>query len=137
MEGLHCLRDLLSLGDWMYKIDLKDAYFSINLSEKSEKFVRFYWEGSLYEFNCLYALVLVQNFYETLKDSNIYIKKVKHKSDNLRRRFVNVGLLKRRTHSGQGYNNFPATALRFCDKSEKMCIATSTKDKFPGADCEF
>ena len=29
MEGLHTLKDLLKTGDWMTKVDLRDAYFMI------------------------------------------------------------------------------------------------------------
>jgi len=54
MEGLHCLKDLLQPGDYMCKIDLKDAYFSIPLDQKSKKCTRFSWKGNLYEFECLY-----------------------------------------------------------------------------------
>ena len=38
----------------MCKIDLKDAYFSVPLRKESRKLVRCQWEGSLYEFLCLY-----------------------------------------------------------------------------------
>ena len=41
-------------GDYMCKTDLKDAYFSVPLSKASWKLVRFQWEGSLYEFLCIY-----------------------------------------------------------------------------------
>ena len=53
IEGLYCLKRLLQNGDYMCKIDLKDAYFSVLLSKDSRKLVRFQWEGSLYEFLCL------------------------------------------------------------------------------------
>ena len=53
MESLHCLKDILLPGDYMCKVDLKDAYFSIPLAQNSSKYVRFSWKGSLYEFNCL------------------------------------------------------------------------------------
>ena len=53
MESLKNLKDLLHPGDLMVKIDLKDAYFSIPLNERSRKLVRFEWEGKLYEFVCL------------------------------------------------------------------------------------
>ena len=43
----------MKLGDFIVKIDLKDAYFSVPLSNRSKKYVRFQWEGSLYEFQCL------------------------------------------------------------------------------------
>ena len=29
MQGIHMLRDLLRKGDFMVKIDLKDAYFTV------------------------------------------------------------------------------------------------------------
>jgi len=48
MEGLHCLRDILQHGDYMCKLDLKDAYFSVSLDQESRS-----WQGNLFEFNCL------------------------------------------------------------------------------------
>ena len=37
----------------MAKLDLKDAYFCIPLHKEYRKFVRFQWDGKLYEFLCL------------------------------------------------------------------------------------
>ena len=53
MEGIHMVRDLLRKGDFMIKIDLKDAYFTVPLCQEHQTFVRFNWEGTLYEFACL------------------------------------------------------------------------------------
>ena len=53
METLKNIRDLLKKGDLMVKIDLKDAYFTVPLSQNSLKYVRFSWQGSLYEFLCM------------------------------------------------------------------------------------
>ena len=53
MEGIHILKDILRPGDWMTKIDLKDAYFSIPVSSHDRKFLRFRWQGKMYQFNCL------------------------------------------------------------------------------------
>ena len=53
LEGIHMLRDLLRKGDYLIKIDLKDAYFTVPLSQEHQKFIRFLWEGTLYEFTCL------------------------------------------------------------------------------------
>ena len=50
MERLHCLRNTLKKGDYMCKLDLKDAYFSVLLNPASRKFVRFLWSGKLYDF---------------------------------------------------------------------------------------
>ena len=46
METISNLRDLLEPNDFMVKIDLKDAYFTV-------KHIRFKWEGPIYELVCL------------------------------------------------------------------------------------
>ena len=52
MKGLNLLQNMLQKGD-MCKLDLKDAYFCVPLKKESRKYVRFQWEGTLYEFFCL------------------------------------------------------------------------------------
>ena len=47
-EGLHCLGNVSKKGDYMCKLDLKDAYFPIPLNPTSTKSVRFLWSGKLY-----------------------------------------------------------------------------------------
>ena len=53
MERMHLIKDLLQEQDSLMKIDLKDAYFGIPLDKSSRKYIRFQWEGNLYEFLCL------------------------------------------------------------------------------------
>ena len=53
MEGMHCLKLPLKQDDFLYKIDLKEAYFSVPLNKNSQNFVRFQWSGNMYEFLCL------------------------------------------------------------------------------------
>lgn len=48
MEGLHTLRDLLKKGDWMTKVDLKDAYFMIPFQQHDKTFLRFSIESQDY-----------------------------------------------------------------------------------------
>ena len=37
----------------MASVDMKDAYYSIPIRSSDRKFLRFIWEGNLYEFTCL------------------------------------------------------------------------------------
>ena len=53
MEGIHVLRDLLKAGDWMAKIDLKDAYFMVPMAKEDRTYLCFQWKGRAYQFNCL------------------------------------------------------------------------------------
>ena len=53
MERLTMLRDLLRPGDWMASIDLKDTYLSVAIWEGHRKYLRFMWNSTIYEFQCL------------------------------------------------------------------------------------
>ena len=53
MEGIHMLKDVLKEGDWMTKVDLKDAYFMIPLSSAHRHLLRFRWEGQVFQFEFL------------------------------------------------------------------------------------
>ena len=53
MEGLALLRSTLRENDYMMKLDLKDAYFSIPIAEEHRKYLRFIFNDLLYEFQCL------------------------------------------------------------------------------------
>ena len=47
MEGLSQLKHLIEEGEWMCKLDLEDAYFSVTLDQNWRKFVRFMRKGTL------------------------------------------------------------------------------------------
>lgn len=53
MEDGRTASKLLSQGDYMGKVDLKDAYFLVSVHESSRKYLRFMFRDTLYEFTCL------------------------------------------------------------------------------------
>lgn len=53
LEDFRTAIKLISKGDFMAKIDLKDAYLLINIHKDSRKYLRFMWEDITYEFNVL------------------------------------------------------------------------------------
>ena len=56
-ECLKSIKDVLKKDNFICKLDLQDAYFCIPLSEDAKRYVRFYWEGKLYQFLCLFGLL--------------------------------------------------------------------------------
>jgi len=53
MESILMLKDLITKGDYMIKIDLKNAYLTVPVGESHQKFLRFRWRDTLLEFSCL------------------------------------------------------------------------------------
>ena len=53
MHSLQSAIDLMSPGCWMGSIDLRDAYYSVPVCVEHRKFLKFRWQGNLYQFTCL------------------------------------------------------------------------------------
>ena len=53
MESLQSAAQLLKKDYWMAVLDLKDAYYSVPINLQHRKYLRFEFNGTLYEFNCL------------------------------------------------------------------------------------
>ena len=53
METAMSIRESMRPGDWAVSLDLKDAYFHLLIHEADRKFLRFSWEGKVYQFRAL------------------------------------------------------------------------------------
>ena len=53
MEDIRSVKDLLNRGDYMCKLDLKDAYLSVPINPAHRKYLQFQWEGVTYQYNAL------------------------------------------------------------------------------------
>ena len=52
MERLDSIRYLIKKGDWLVKLELKDAYLLVPIRKEDQKFLRFLWKTIAFEFKC-------------------------------------------------------------------------------------
>ena len=53
MEGLDAVRCLVKYTDWLVKLDLQHAYFTVPIASDHHKYLRFFWMKISYEYKCL------------------------------------------------------------------------------------
>lgn len=53
MEDIRTVTKLMTQGCFMATVDLKDAYFLVPINQQSKKYLRFKFQGEIYEFQCL------------------------------------------------------------------------------------
>ena len=53
MEGLQVVKSLIQQGDFMMKLDLKDAYYALPIHHSHRKYLRFVYQDRTYEFQSL------------------------------------------------------------------------------------
>jgi len=53
MDTTSLIRNSMRLGNWVFKLDLKDAYFQVPIHKNSRKFLRLEFMGKIYQFRAL------------------------------------------------------------------------------------
>ena len=53
MEGIRTVKGLMRKGDWLTKLDLKDAYLSVPMNQAHTHLLRFQWQSQTYQFDTL------------------------------------------------------------------------------------
>ena len=53
MESIRTVKGLMQRGDWLVKLDLKDAYLTVPIHSSHQKYLRFQWQGQTWEFKVL------------------------------------------------------------------------------------
>ena len=53
METIEIVKNLIQKDSFMSSVDWKDAYYSVKVHKDYRKFLRFFWQGKLYQFTCL------------------------------------------------------------------------------------
>uniref|UniRef100_A0A7M5V533 Reverse transcriptase domain-containing protein n=1 Tax=Clytia hemisphaerica TaxID=252671 RepID=A0A7M5V533_9CNID len=52
MSNIYSVLNMISKGCFMAKIDLKDAYYSVRIAKRYQKYLKFEFDNQLYQFTC-------------------------------------------------------------------------------------
>lgn len=129
MEGLYMVKDLLQKGDYLIKIDLKDAYSVMSISPIHRKYLRFQiGEGSIFEYTALpFGLGEAPRlFTKTLKPvigllRRLGIRMIVYLDDILL----------------MAFHTFPSPKAGICNKLEKIGVKTITRNRVPRVSNKF
>ena len=53
MQGIRTVKGLMRKGDWLTKLNLKDAYLSVPMNQAHTHLLRFQWQSQTYQFDTL------------------------------------------------------------------------------------
>ena len=92
MESVPILRDLIEAGDWMCKIDLKDAYTMVPIHPESRQYLFFPspWYGLPIQVSTLWHECCVESFLQTHEFCDRIIKNSRHSNSVLLRRYLSI-----------------------------------------------
>ena len=127
------LKHLIQKGDWMIKIDLKDAYFTVPIDLPHQPLFRFIDGGTRYQFTCLpFGLgPAPPSVHQAFKACCSPSKETGSENDYLFRRYNYIQSDSGWYFEGQGLHPLAASELRLCNKLEKISFTSSPVHGIP------
>ncbi|CAB4016914.1 Hypothetical predicted protein [Paramuricea clavata] len=104
MESIQSAIRLLTPNCFMASIDLKDAYYCVPIASFHHKYLKFEWNGSLYQFTCFPngLACCPRKFTKLMKPVFCYLRKLGHQSSP----YIDDSLL-----TGQTYDDCAANVI--------------------------
>ena len=134
MENIYTLRDILKQGDYMGKIDLKDAYFSVKIFPDHKKFLRFRWRGVAYQYKALpFGFATAPRVFSKIMQEAMKI--LREKSIRLIQYLDDILILasspdQLRKHTRMHGSTVPANT-GFHPQLQEVCVRTGSSDRIP------
>ena len=135
MEGLHVLKNILEQGDYICKLDLKDAYF-VFLEQTVKEILTFRIGGfpvriPLSVFSTWSGLKVV---YKINKSASFHPLQIVYKNNTIPRQFSNTSENFGGNNLNQEYCDLPVTESRICYKLKEMSSSPNTENRIFGDD---
>ena len=141
MEGLHLLKHIIQEKDFMIKIDLKDTYFCVPMSQQHQPFLRFIWGGHTVSVHLppFWSSSCPSLLHKAVETSGGPVMQTWPEDDCLSRRYHCVQSDSGGNIAGQGLNPLVTSEFGFCNQLEEISVRSFTLhgvprlcDKFKG-----
>lgn len=53
MDTIRSVIKMIQKDNWMATVDIRDAYYTVKIAKNHRKFLKFFWKGRLYQYECL------------------------------------------------------------------------------------
>ena len=117
MESLQTLKYMTKETDYMCKIDLKDAYFTVPIAKSCRDLMRFLWEANLYGFvSMFWSRISPSSIYQNFESPNIYHGSYKYQNFDLPGRHVVDVSINRKASSRKRHRNLSPSTFGICNK---------------------
>ena len=129
---------LAKKNEYMCKLDLKNVYLCVPLSQDDQKRVMFRWEETSYQFLCLcFGVAPAPCFHKTPKGPHGPFQEDRETHSNLFGQHVDYWQNEGRDYSSTRYSHSFTSVHRICYKSEKVNDDSSSGDRIYGNDSQF
>ncbi len=118
-------------GDWFVTIDLKDAYFHIQVVQRHRRFLRFVFGGKAYQYKVLpFGLALAPRTFTKCMDAALAPLRLKgHPCTELSGRLAHSGSLQGASESSQGYRSRPHPFSWSQDERQEECAPSISTNR--------
>ena len=137
IEGIHTLRDLVRPGDWLTKVDLKDAFFTIPILPQEVPQVQLPREHIPVQLPHLRSLLGTMGLYQDPQTSNSHSETVGGTVDSIHRRHTNPGGDQGTSLRGNSSPDIPTGKSGFHNQPEKVCNGTRSDNRVFGLDNQY
>ena len=134
MEGTQNLKDILTKADYMVKLDLQDVYLSVPMHKDMCKYLRFCWEGDVFEFLSLpFGLgPAPMVFYKAFETSSVLSQTTENTDLGVFGRYTPNGTISERSRDPHPDDNSVASLPGVCPEHEEMPDHSQSNDGVPG-----
>ena len=106
MESIRTARGLIHQGEWLLKLDLKDAYLNVPVCQEHQEYLKFQWQGQTWKFQALPfgSKQCPAHVYQTHEADSGLIEEVGTQDRHVPRRYADSGKDTRGGTSAPGDN---------------------------------